>query len=263
MTILASPPRVRRPLLLFVVTVIAVTWAVQLAFLAVGLPLFPALLIELVVLVGTAAVLTRRADGRAGVRRLFAGVLRWRFGVRWYVLALVALPVLTLGVAVLAGTFRAPDGWAGELVQYLFVAVVFGALLGNVWEELAWTGYLQSRLADRHGWLLGALLTAVPFGLIHLPMAFEEHGLTGTGVGEVAIAWGALVAVAPFFRVLLGVAYERTGRSVLAVGLLHGSFNASGATAVAGGGWEYLVAAGVLAIAVAGWAVADRRRVRT
>jgi membrane protease YdiL (CAAX protease family) len=35
--------------------------------------------------------------------------------------------------------------------------------------------------------------------------------------------------------------YFRTGRSVLAVAILHGSFNAAGAISMATGGWEYIV----------------------
>jgi membrane protease YdiL (CAAX protease family) len=183
-------------------------------------------------------------EGRAGVRRLYAGALRWRFGARWYALVLLLLPVATMAVAATSGTLAGPaDGWGPEVFQYLFLTLVFGALLGNVWEELAWTGFMQQRLTARHGLLKAALLTALPFGLIHLPLAFEQDGLGGTGLADLALAWALLLAVAPFFRYLIGLVHARTGRSVLAVAILHGSFNACASSSLTTGGWEYIAAA--------------------
>jgi membrane protease YdiL (CAAX protease family) len=249
----------RHPLLSFVVVNIALTWSVQLAFLALGWPLFPvALVIELALLFGTAVAITRLTEGREGVRRLMAGALRWRIGTGWTVAVLVLLPVATLVVGAVAGTLQPPaDGYTAEVLLYLFMTLVFGALLGNLWEELAWTGFLQSRLAERYGTLKGALLTAVPFGLIHLPLALEADGLTGTRVGDLTLAWGLLLLVAPFFRYLVGMTYASTGGSVLAVAVLHGSFNAGASASVVTGGWEYIagvvVVTPLVALALAWW----------
>lgn len=245
-------PPARPPLVAFSVTVIGLTWAVQLSFLALGWPLFPALVVELGILLSTATLLTHRLEGRAGVRRLYAAALRWRFGAPWYALILVLLPATTLAVAATSGTLAGPsDGWGTEVFQYLFLTLVFGALLGNVWEELAWTGFVQERLGARHGLLEGALLTAVPFGLIHLPLAFEQDGLTGTSPTDLALSWTLLLGVAPFFRYLIGLVHARTGRSVLAVAILHGSFNACASTSLTTGGWEYIAAVIAATIVVA------------
>lgn len=246
----------RHPRLTFAMTVVGLTWTVQLTFLALSWPLFPALVIELVVLVVTATVITRVTEGRAGVRRLYAGVFRWRIGARWYVVVLLLLPVATVAVAAVAGTLQGPsDGWGAETFQYLFLTLVFGALFGNMWEELAWTGFFQAEMAERHGLLQGALVTAVPFGLIHLPLVFEQDGLRGTSLRDVAIGWSLLLLVAPFFRYLIGLVHVRTGRSLLAVAVLHGSFNACASSSLASGGWEYIVGA-VLATPVVALVVA-------
>ncbi len=102
----------RHPRLTFAATAVGLTWAVQLTFLALGWPLFPALAIELVILAVTATVVTRVTEGRAGVRRLYSGVLRWRFGVRWWAVVLTVVPVATVAVAGAAGTLQGPtDGW--------------------------------------------------------------------------------------------------------------------------------------------------------
>src|SRR3712207_7667060 len=42
----------------------------------------------------------------------------------------------------------------------------------NLWEETAWTGVLQTRLERRHNWFVAALLVAVPFAVVHVPLEF-------------------------------------------------------------------------------------------
>ncbi len=252
----AAPPAdnllTRHPLLSFVVPVIAATWAVQLTFLALGLPLFPALVIELVILVTAAVTVTRRLTGRPGLRPLAGGALQWRFGIGWYALAVLAMPAVTLVVAWASGTLDASrTELTGAALSFAFLAVVYGAVLGNVWEELAWTGFLQSRLMERHGLFVGSMITAVPFALIHLPLIFEADGLGGTSLREFGLGVLILAGAAPFLRYLIGVVHTRTDRSLLAVALLHGSFNASSSSALHDGDWQYVVAMAVLSSVVA------------
>src|SRR5215218_944180 len=128
------------PVTAFVILAIGLTWLAQLGSIAVLGSIVPGLLAELPILPGVAIFVTGVAEGRPGLRRLFAGVLRWRVGVGWWAMALLALPVLTLLIALVTGTYHAPDGgWLPLLTGYLVSAIVIGAILGNVWEELAWT----------------------------------------------------------------------------------------------------------------------------
>jgi hypothetical protein len=64
----------------------------------------------------------------------------------------------------------------------------------------------------------------------------------------VAISWTVLFLFAPFFRLLMGIAYLGTGYSLLIVGLLHASFNASASTKldVFDGDWQQIAAVIVL-----------------
>ncbi|GAA0801594.1 hypothetical protein Sya03_06940 [Spirilliplanes yamanashiensis] len=244
-------------MLAFSALAVAPTWAVQFLFLAQGWELFPALLIELLFLLGAATAVTARVDGRAGVRRLYAGAVRWRIGAGRFAVLLLALPALTLLAAAAFDSVRAPaGGWAAEIGGYLFLTLVYGAVLGNVWEETAWAGFAQSRLMARHGWVRGSLLTSIPFALIHLPLAFEEHGLTGTSGRDLAVTWTVLILTAPVARLLYGAVLLGTGGSVLAVAVLHASFNASGQLAAVHGQWPVFVALGALLALVA--AVARR-----
>jgi uncharacterized protein len=249
----------RHPITAFCLGAIVPTWAIQFLFLAMGWEFFPAMLLEIVFLLGSAVLVTGYTQGRAGVRRLFAGAVKWRFGIGRYAMVLLALPALTLLIAEVTGSLRAPDGGVGkEILSYLFLTLIFGAVLGNVWEETAWAGFAQRRLLDRHGLLVGSLLTAIPFALIHLPLAFVDDGLRGTSGKDLAITWTVLILTAPIFRYLLGAVLLDTGGSVLAVAILHASFNASGQLAAIHGWWPSYAALVLLALAAA--AYRTRRR---
>jgi membrane protease YdiL (CAAX protease family) len=235
----------------FLTAAIGLTWATQLAFLVNGADLTPALLAELVFLLGGATLITAWTQGRAGVRRLYAGITRWRLGTGRYAVLLTAMPILTLLVAAVTGTLHTPDGgWPKLVLTYLFMTLIFGALLGNLWEETAWSGFVQSRLMTRHGLLIGSLITAVPFALIHFPLVFAAGGEHGTNWSAVAIDLALLALAAPFLRYLIGTLLVDTGGSVLAVALLHASFNAAGSMAAVNGGWQYIPAVIVLTLLV-------------
>ncbi|WP_166875890.1 CPBP family intramembrane glutamic endopeptidase [Salinibacterium sp. ZJ450] len=247
------------PVWAFLILAIGLTWIAQvLAILLLG-DITPGILAELIILLGATVLVTAIAEGRPGVRRLFAQVVRWRVGIGWYVVAVVALPVLTLLVALATGTFQNPDaGWPALTGFYLLQTVIWGALLANIWEELAWTGLVQRRWMERWGLLGGSALTAIPFVLIHLPMVFGQG--FNVAFNDVLLSWGLLVVVALLVRVLYGITYLETGGSVLLVGLLHASFNASGQLPAMIGGWQQIVAMMVLLAIVALYRVGRLRR---
>ena len=88
----------------------------------------------------------------------------------------------------------------------------------NLLEEMAWTGFVQTKLMARHGLLRGALLTAVPVFAIHLPLSYETDGLYRTRWEDALLNWGLLLVALLFFRYLAGVLMLETNGSVLAVG---------------------------------------------
>jgi membrane protease YdiL (CAAX protease family) len=247
------------PVAAFLLLAIPLAWLAQVLAIVLLQDVTPGLLVELLVLLGAAVLVTAAADGRAGVRRLFSGVVRWRVGAGWYAMALLALPLLTLLTADVTGTLREPgSGWAATAGLYLLKAVVIGALLGNVWEELAWAGVVQRRLMDRKGVLAGSLLTAIPFALIHLPQAFAARGFADTPWADVALSWGVLFGFAAVARYLLGMVFAGTGGSILILGLLHGSMNASQGMDTADW-WQFIPAVAVLTAAVAAYLAARSR----
>jgi membrane protease YdiL (CAAX protease family) len=103
------------------------------------------------------------------------------------------------------------------------VGLLVGLCLVNLWEETAWAGFLQTRLEQRHSLIMAAVLTAVPFALIHMPLQFIGE----FSAGSLAAALVLLLIVSVVFRLLLGVVLRGARDSVLAVALLHTMFNRS------------------------------------
>jgi membrane protease YdiL (CAAX protease family) len=242
---------VDRPISTLCVVAVVPTLVVQTGLLIAGVDLFPGKLAELVLLTGVATLITSWIGGRSAVRRLFGGLTKWRIGSGRWALVLLAMPTLTVGVAAATGTLQSPDrGWAGEVLIYLGLFALI-ALTGSLWEETTWSGFVQLRLMNRHGLLVGSMLTAIPFGLIHLPLAFEADGWIGTTWSEAFINWAFLLGALPFLRYVIGVLLVDTHGSVLAAAMLHASFNASGALSVVPDGWQYVPALVVLSVLVA------------
>lgn len=243
----------RYPTTSFLVTIFGVVWVVLGIPRLAGHSVVPERLdlvlsvMAFVVLFGSAVLVTAIADGRPGVRRLLAGITHWRIGVGRWLLVIGALPALTLTIAWATDTLRSPpEGWLRMGVTYLVTGLVGGALLTNLWEEAAWAGFVQHRFMDRYGLFAGSALTAVPFTLIHVPAVFQN-----TPVATALLQVAVLAVAAPFLRYLLGVVLIDTRGSILAVGVLHASFNAAGTLPAATGGWELIPAMLILTVAVA------------
>ena len=252
----------RRPVTAFLTLLLVPTLAAYVVVLAVGAPFVIAQAFELLMLLLAPMVVTGATAGRAGLRQLYTGLTRWRIGTAHWLLVLVALPAL--GVAVAGGTrsLQRPDGgWTSPALSFLLL-LVGGAITGNLWEETAWAGFLQTRLIDRHGLFAGSMLTAIPFSVIHLPLAYT-NGLQATTTRDALITWAFLIPTAPFMRYLIGAILIDTRHSTLAVGLLHAGFNATmGSALLRGGGWQALPALAALTLAVAVVRVRRHRNAR-
>jgi len=249
----------RHPVATLCCVAIALVVPLQAALLVAGLDVTPGKLAELVILVGLAVLITTWIGGRRAVRVLFEGLTRGRIGAGRWLLLLLAIPILTAGVGAVSGTLRAPrGGWAQEAFSYVLILILI-ALTASIWEETVWAGFVQVRLMARHGLLAGSLLTAIPFALIHVPLAFEAEGWAGTSWQDALVNWAFLFGTAPFLRYLAGALLVDTGGSVLAVAVLHASFNASGGLSSVPGGWQYAPALVVLTLGVVAYRTARGR----
>ena len=172
-----------------------------------------------------AVVITRVVDGPDAVRQLWRRAFAVGVPLRWYALAFLAAPLVTVALAVLvAGPPAAGASLGSALVSGVLLQLVLTFVPNNWWEEVAWSGVVQARLQDRHHSALRAALIAGPlFALQHVALAVAAGWTIG------AVLMGLLVLVSVPFRFLTGWAYNRTG-SLFLVGLVHAMGNA-----VAGG----------------------------
>ena len=260
----------RHPVAAFLCICYAVTWATAVPWfrartdvLPFDLPMWGSL--GTIFGVALAAVLVVAAsDGRAGVRDLARRSLRWRVGVRWYVLAVLGLPVVVLaGAVALFGTAALAalaDDWRLLFTRVLPVLLLQLALF-QLAEEVGWMGFLQARLQDRHGPLKASLLVTVPFALWHLPDLFAQAGLTTALLILPILAAAHLCA-----RVVFMWLYNATGASVLLVAVFHASFDATvngvglGQLIPGPNGTALVLATGALLLAAVGLVVATRGR---
>jgi uncharacterized protein len=107
---------------------------------------------------------------------------------------------------------------AGQMVGLLVNLVLI-----NMWEETAWSGVVQTRLERRYGLIKAAMLTAVPFALVHMPL----HFIGDFTVGSLGTALVTLLIVCVLVRLMIGVFLRGTRDSILAVAVLHSVFNRS------------------------------------
>ena len=241
---------VRHPIAAFLVGAYGVGGPLLTIYVTASLPGIVTKLVGLaftyIGLLGSALVVTWITGGREAVGRLLRRFLHWRFGAARWAYIVFALPVLTMAVAALSGTLRSPaDGWIALVTSFLLQTFLYGALEVNIAEEGAWSGFVQSRLAERHGVLGGALRTSPLFVAMHLPLQFAA----GWTWGGVVLGLVVLAVMAPFFRYLVGETLQATGGSLLAVGILHAAFNASQQMDLPGR-WQFLPAMMLLAVLV-------------
>lgn len=198
-----------------------------------GLPTEPFLLAATAVgLVLPTITITWVVDGEAGFKVLHRRAVRFWFPARWYAFAILVVPLALVAIwAAVAGPPEHVGGpgavmalAAGFVLQLIVVFVTF-----NLWEELAWMGFVQARLQERHGAIRAAVLTGPVFALGHISQVIEGSMAT------TLVTLSLLVAVCIPFRALQALVYNRTD-SLVPVALVHAAANATAAGSLVGTG---------------------------
>jgi membrane protease YdiL (CAAX protease family) len=155
------------------------------------------------------------------VRALFARVFRWRFGIGWWLVVLFGLPVIALLLGwIFGGSLHTAD--LGPVLIKQLGSIVLAVVVINLWEETVWAGFLQTRLEARFNFVLAAVLTALPFAGVHVPLLLlDDHVLS------ILKGVAGLLILGIVVRLLMGVMMRAALDSVLAVGVLHQIFDAS------------------------------------
>jgi uncharacterized protein len=181
--------------------------------------------------VGLAAFLVTAAlSGRAGVADLVRRSVRWRVSVRWYLIALLTVPVgaTLISLAIYGpGALAAPSGGWPRAVAEVAAVFVLQLVLFQLAEEIGFTGFLQHHWQDRYHPLKLTLYVALLWAVWHVPDHFAEEGWGIEALISVPVVF-AIGFVSLFFaRALFVWFYNRTGYSVLLVAIFHASFDAA------------------------------------
>jgi len=177
-----------------------------------------------------AFLVTAALSGRAGVADLGRRSVRWRVGVRWYLIALLSVPVgATLISLVIYGprALAAPSGgWPQALAE---VAAVFllQLVLFQLAEETGFTGFLQHHWRDRYHPLKLTLYVALMWALWHMPDHFAVEGWGLQQLLSAPVVFAIELVSLFFARAIFVWFYNRTGSSVLLVAIFHASFDAA------------------------------------
>jgi membrane protease YdiL (CAAX protease family) len=177
-------------------------------------------------------------SGKPGVLRLLRSIVHWRVGARWYLVALLGLPVLNfLAFLVVPGTladFVAP-GWRLPRLYLSEMAISLTIGIAPVWEEIGWRGFAQPRIQRLHGPVVGTVILGLLWGVWHLPFFFGPLARTGPD----ATFASASIALVEFSIGLTGLSVvmawvlNNCGGSTLTAILLHAAFDSSGLAMVA------------------------------
>ncbi len=172
-------------------------------------------------------------SGKAGVVGLLRSIVNWRVGIRWYLFALLVLPLLNLLAYLVipgnAADFAAPDSRLPlRYLNEMFLSLTIG--IAPLWEEIGWRGFAQPSLQREKGPLMGTLILGALWGVWHLPFFFGPLGQAGPDATFIS----ATIALVEFTIGLMGLSVLMAwvlnncrGSTLLAI-LLHASFDSSG-----------------------------------
>lgn len=182
----------------------------------------------LLVILGTigpflaATAIVSRASGLRGFREYLAQTFRWRVGIQWYALVLLApvvIQILVLSVHLWKGGAVADFSDASHWLAVPSTFIVVLLLGGPTGEEFGWRGFLLQRVQPIFGLFGASLVIGGLTAIWHLPLFF----ITGTAQSHLPFLLFGVRTVA--LSVISTWIYNGTKRSLLMVLFFHASMN--------------------------------------
>lgn len=160
----------------------------------------------------SATILTYLRSRWAGLRALYSRIVQWRFGIQWYALIVVVLPLVGFLISRMLVTHSQYDVSTAGMVLLL---VLKELILGPLGEELGWRGFALPRLLQRFSPFVASLILGAIWGIWHIPAFFVSTLPQG------GLALPTFLVAALCMSILVTWLYLHTGRSVLVAVLFH------------------------------------------
>jgi membrane protease YdiL (CAAX protease family) len=220
----------QHPVLTYYALVFAISWGLSLialgpaAFVGVApisnsqMPFVYAAIVGPLV---AGVVTTLLISGRLGLRDLRTRLFRWNVGIRWYAVALLTAPVLTMALLLalsLASPAFTPVIFTARHKAPLLVTGIAIGLVVPFFEETGWTGFVIPQLRQRRGIIGTGVIVGLLWGLWHLPM-FSSSASSSTLVPPALYLAVLLFSWLVPYRVLMVWVYDRTKSLLLAMAM--------------------------------------------
>src|SRR5215207_1689298 len=111
-----------------------------------------------------ALIVTGLTLGKGGVKELLSRLVKWRVGLKWYLVAFLLPVVLAVGAVYLNVLLGAGAPSSGQLASWPSLFVLFPLTLligGPLGEEPGWRGYALPHLQSGRSALLASLILGV------------------------------------------------------------------------------------------------------
>ena len=121
--------------------------------------------------------MTAIVSGRPGLREFFSRLVRWRFGIRWYAIALITpilIPLIAVGLLFCFVNTSQVSPFSTDKLLELPASFLFILLFIGLGEEPGWRGFALPQLQVKHTSLIASLILAPIWAFWHLPLFGNE-----------------------------------------------------------------------------------------
>lgn len=214
----------KHPLRIFFSLVFTISWVVVFLLAAPGgFPVTPekAVTLGIAILLGPLATSFIMTALISGFRDLLSRLVRWRVNFRWYALAILIAPLLTIvtlaALALFSTGFRPNIFLSDDPAGLINLAIIAGFTVA-LCEELGWTGIAAPIMTKRYGIMKNGIYIGLLWGMWHFPLFWEPQSFTS--MTAFALLLARLFSWLPPYRVLMVWVYQNT-QSLLIVILMH------------------------------------------
>ena len=173
----------------------------------------------------SALVLTAVVTGKVGTREIVRRMVKWDFGIMWYLFAILGPLVLFVVSTFIASAFGEPLdlnslGRTAEFPDAPLAFYYLGTLLFYGWgEEVGWRGFALPRLQRNRNTLVATFILSIFWALWHLPLFWSVPGYIGLNFLEIIMWYSRILAGS----VVVTWLYNSTRGSILIAALFHAS----------------------------------------